>query len=516
MRLLLACALLLGCTEADPSAPTGRLPGTTSTSASIASEASTVVPYPGIPRLDTSANYSVAVNGSRVPVSLYNGHSLAWFAFSGTVNVVVTVKEKVVSYTLSPKRRPVNATADANRISFALTEPRQLILRDVNALREDLFLFADALERDPPRPGTQGVVDVADRGADATGRGSSVAAFQRAVDEVGAAGGVVYVPAGQYRIEGEVLLKSRVSLYLAPGAFVAIAPGARFAHVTAFPAFDAHDVSIRGRGVFYGDSAHQHALQWTAIAINVDRYAVEDVMFLDPSTTPLRLADVRDATITNVKIVAGSANLSDGVDIEASQHVTIDRAFIYASDDHVALGAGSDLRSTRKVVERITIKNSLFDHNGHLLSIVPFKGVPFIRDVVVESCDYVRGTEILSIYPFGGTNVSSVRYRNLRFEETSRKYLDIFAGDCTSWGPQNCGTPAGVVGYVHDIALENVEVDGTPTYGAIFNAPLKSTWDVSGVVFDNVLLGGRPVKDRETAHLQCYGYVSNIAFKHRP
>jgi polygalacturonase len=475
-----------------------------------------VVAYPKVPQLATSATYTVAVNGVSVPVGSYAGHGVAWFAFSGSANVVVTVSQAVASYTLSPKRNPVPATVSGNTISFTLAGPRQLILRDVNALAEDLFLFADALETNPPQPGAAGVISVTARGADPTGAASSVAAFQSAVDSVAAVGtGVVYVPAGQYRIGSQVLLKTGVNLYLAPGAFVVIPPGSSFVNETALPTLDAHNVTISGRGAIYGNSAQQTAQQWAAIAINVQQYNVQDVMFMDTFTTPIKVAGIQNSGFSNVKIIAGSSHLSDGIDIEASQYVTVDHTFIYSTDDHIAIGAGADIRSTLESVNNITIKNSLFDHaGGHMISVCPFKGVPYIQNVVVDNCDHIRGGEILAIYPMGGTNVSNFTFSNLRFEQATSKYMDVFCGDCTSWGAMNCGSPMGVMGYVHDVTLNNVTVDNIPTNGAIFNAPLSPSSDISAVNFNNVYVGGQLATSAATAHLQEYGYVSNITFTH--
>src|SRR6185369_15729183 len=93
--------------------------GTVSGSATVtvtAPATSTVVAYPKVPQLATSTNYSLSVNGTSVPVGLYKGHAIAWFAFSGTANVVVTVSQPVTSYTLSPKRNQVPSTVSANQI----------------------------------------------------------------------------------------------------------------------------------------------------------------------------------------------------------------------------------------------------------------------------------------------------------------------------------------------------------------------------------------------------------------
>ncbi len=64
-----------------------------------------------------------------------------------------------------------------------------------------------------PRPGTDRLFNVADYGAHGDAQGDNTAAFQRALDAAGSAGGgAVYVPGGNYRFEGRLRVPSKVEL----------------------------------------------------------------------------------------------------------------------------------------------------------------------------------------------------------------------------------------------------------------------------------------------------------------
>ena len=65
--------------------------------------------------------------------------------------------------------------------------------------------------------------DVREYGAKGDGVAKDTAAVQKAIDAAAQAGGVVLVPAGRY-LCGTIHLKSRITLYLAPGATILASP----------------------------------------------------------------------------------------------------------------------------------------------------------------------------------------------------------------------------------------------------------------------------------------------------
>ena len=95
-----------------------------------------------------------------------------------------------------------------------------------------------------PEPDARRVYNVADAGADRTGASNSSTAFQRAIDELASTGGVIYAPAGQYRIDRTLVWANREN---------ARAPGILFQgdgmHATALISTIASGPVLRVRGV---------------------------------------------------------------------------------------------------------------------------------------------------------------------------------------------------------------------------------------------------------------------------
>jgi hypothetical protein len=202
----------------------------------------TVVPYAGTPSGLPSSTYSLTADGQAVFVQRYGAVSFARFAFSGTVDIVVTVSEPVRSYTLSPVSAGITSSKRGRIIPFSLDTPRAIVLRNVNTLGEQLFILSDPLEIDPPVPGAPGVVAVAGFGADTHGHTNSSRAIQKAIDFAAhAGGGTVYVGAGFYRIEQALFLKSAVTVGPGFACVIQRARRMRLAVATAAEAAPASD-----------------------------------------------------------------------------------------------------------------------------------------------------------------------------------------------------------------------------------------------------------------------------------
>lgn len=93
------------------------------------------------------------------------------------------------------------------------TDPftRRAMLRHVGAgvLLSGASAAGSAETQTAPDPAARRVVNVVEAGADRTGQRDASAAFQRAIDMLAPTGGVLYVPAGEYRIERTLVWQNR-------------------------------------------------------------------------------------------------------------------------------------------------------------------------------------------------------------------------------------------------------------------------------------------------------------------
>jgi polygalacturonase len=470
--------------------------------------------YPQLPSLSLSSRYTMAVNGTNVPVNLYQGQAFAWFGFSGTANVTITVSETVASYQLSPKRYAPAASVSGRVISFTLSEPRKLVLRHVNASPEELFIFADPLEANPPVPGAPGVFNVQTFGANPSGLGNSATAIQQAIEMARAysGGGIAYVPAGTYNISSSVSLKSNVNLYLAPGAVIQIKSGSY--SVVPFPIKDTVNATISGRGVIYGADSNVTSAQ--VQTFNNRNLHLRDVLLVGGPSTLLRLGYEVDSGLHNLKILAGGPALADGVDFDGMFNVVVEQSFIWSTDDNFAVGSGTVLLAYRRPAntDGLIIRNNVLRQtsSGHSLSIVAHIFWQHVRNVLFENNDSVTASDGLGMYPSGSVVVlSGITVRNNRYEDLRNKFLDFQSVDFFTWGGCSNGFINHESGSVHAVLLDNNVVDTRPPVASrlVGRSPSQNIDDVR---INRLYLAGALATSHATANISLGQYVTNVQY----
>jgi hypothetical protein len=186
----------------------------------------------------------------------YNSLSYVYFAFAGIANIEITAKENIKKYTLSPKRYNLKSTNNGNKISFSIAVPRKIILHQVNALEEKLFIFADPLEDSPPALGQPNVKNIIDYGVHRTGKSDATKIIQQAVNDVSAKLGVLYFPPGIYKIK-QLNLKSNMTIYLAGGAVLEATKEINPSYGQGLISIEnVNNVKIMGRGTIKGNGSY--------------------------------------------------------------------------------------------------------------------------------------------------------------------------------------------------------------------------------------------------------------------
>ena len=183
-----------------------------------------VIPYPPYPGAKPSPAYTVTVDGQPVFVHRFLTYDqfqfmdYASFAMTGKVSVTVAnlVGEmNVLTCDVRPLAYGIKPRISGHTCSFDLDRPRYLLVFPNEAPSfgaAGLMLFADAPERNPPRPGDPNVVDIMDYKVDNTGKTVETSKINRAISDVSAkpGGGALFFPAGGVYMTG--------TLWLAPGA----------------------------------------------------------------------------------------------------------------------------------------------------------------------------------------------------------------------------------------------------------------------------------------------------------
>ncbi|KAF9465772.1 pectin lyase fold/virulence factor [Collybia nuda] len=313
----------------------------------------TLQTYPGPTSIYPRSGYfSLTVNGQNVPVTAFDGYAYAHFGFgNGAAEIKVTSIQKaaITSFTTSPQKYGYDTTGriSGNTLTFTMDTPRYLIVR----LSEvgEVILAADPLETNAPSPSGPGIFNVVTQyGADTSGRTVTTAAFRSALSA--GQGGIVYVPSGIYSI-GNLILPSRTSLYLAPGAVLRFT-GNRADYTNDWTktsvgldgtewirtAYDSSDIKIFGRGTIdgLGDYAQKTGkfIAHAVMPINTTRFTFDGPLIRDGSAWTLVATRSSFVTIDHAKIL-NRMNLkeNDAFDVQESQHVVVKNSIGIALDD---------------------------------------------------------------------------------------------------------------------------------------------------------------------------------------
>ncbi len=330
----------------------------------------TVETYLPPPLAEASGSHRVRVLGREVFVERHGGVSYARFGMRGPASVEIEVAASIGSWVVFPEERVLSAAVSGSVLTVQLASPESVVVW-IDQL-EKLFLLPDPPEDNAPDPGSPGMLQVTDFGADPTGSRLATHELQAAIDSatLRPGGGTVILPRGVFRT-GTLTLRSNVTLYLARGALLLgsrdpsdypIDPGRHESGPDARLPADvrylgrtmtfsrlllvdrAHDVQICGRGTIDGEGTflrtQRNAVPNLLRVRESHRVSVRDVLFRNSAAWSLHVLSCRDVDLRNVKILNDRANLNtDGIDIDMSSNVTIERSFIHTKDDAICVKA---------------------------------------------------------------------------------------------------------------------------------------------------------------------------------
>ncbi len=221
----------------------------------------------------------------------------------------------------------------------------------------------------PQAPHRQGLFNVMDFGAAATGQTLDTQALQSAIDAAGQSGGVVYLPPGTY-LSGMLTLRSHVTLHLEDGAtllgsknladYPHVPPAIRsytdnYADQFLIYAANLEDVSLAGRGTINGQGGsfprlhHYGNRPYLIRFVNCRNVLVEDLTLLDPPMWLQHYLACQDVGLRGLTIHSRSNANNDGFDIDACDRVHISDCDISSLDDSITLKSTID-RPCRDVV----------------------------------------------------------------------------------------------------------------------------------------------------------------------
>ncbi|WP_433786394.1 glycoside hydrolase family 28 protein [Actinomycetospora sp. CA-101289] len=234
-------------------------------------------------------------------------------------------------------------------------------------------------------PAGETVFDVRDHGARGDGATRDTAAIQAAIDAASAnGGGTVVLPAGRF-LTGTIVLRSRVTLHLTPGAVLLGSPDVADYPARAFPARDldvggyevwalvfaedAEDLAIEGGGVIDGNGAHfpREVVRDPDAAgrprprmvffRNCRRVGLRDLTLRESGLWTVHLALCDAVRLAGLRITSTSHINQDGIVLDSCRDAVVSDCAVDTEDDAVVLKS-SFPRPCRDVVVRDCVVRS--------------------------------------------------------------------------------------------------------------------------------------------------------------
>ncbi|WP_438480820.1 glycosyl hydrolase family 28-related protein [Oleiharenicola lentus] len=470
-------------------------------------------PLPPIVEYAASSTYALTVDGINVQVTSFGGgYDYAHFTrVSGSMNLQVkTLYGAISQWAISPAKLPIAATKSGNTLSFSLSQEQYLIVATDG---RRLVIAIDPPYTKPASSGAGIRNVVTGYGANNQGVGFATAAIQAAINDThNAGGGIVYVPAGRYYV-GNLTLKSNVHLFMEGGAvFRFHGTSANYTH-DAFKTSQnrwltwwikttvgSTNVKIYGRGTL--DANATNTIGPNNFACNVvvplgtANFTMEGIVVRDAGTWSVIPARSNNCTFRNVKMF-NSMNLleNDGIDVNESQNIVIDRCLAIAHDDAFSsktwAGTGITVNwpGSPEPVDDVLITNCLAWSDFYAYKIgegtnQPQNNVRFVNNVAF---DCAIGIGISAKW-------GSAPVTNTRFEG-----IDIERVNGNSWGNsawwhgwiQNVDGTGGA--NITGVYIKNIKVRDAGNTAAALEG-LNSASRIDTVTFENVVMPGQTTR----------------------
>jgi hypothetical protein len=440
-----------------------------------------LVIYPAPSGAPQNTNYTVHVrkeNGTLQTLFCYGtevgggvGHptqtSYAYFDadFSSRIEVKIIKNSGTVS---SVKIRPLSYgiafTRSGDTVSFFLNKPRKLSIEFNGDIYNNVHLFANPPEVNPPKQGDAGVIYY--------GPGITTA--------------------------GAITLSSNQTLYIAGGAIVK-------GNITAS---NATNVKILGRGILQCATSSGTYMISPRNCTNV---AVDGILIIGATYGQIMPQVCDHVTVNNIKILS-EAIYSDGIDPVSCTNMTVNDVFIRDGDDCMSIKASGSSPNNN-----ITVKNSIFWADGaHAVLIGPEGNGAITHNILYDSIDVLEvncpaGSFWWGVVGFmcsGNVTMRDMTFRNFNIDNFTLSDLFTISINANQYNPT-----AGAA--IRNTRYVNWSYAGPNTNGNPVNG-YDATHTVDSVYFENLRINGQLITSAAQANCSINQWAYHIFFTAGP
>jgi hypothetical protein len=434
-----------------------------------------VATYPAPAEETLSTDFKVWAEGKKVDVYTarvldppfagkdwdYGGaYSFANFDVSGAFTLRITSPRSLRNTIVRPQSPAVKLTlADEHTLLLKLNGPRKISI-EPDGKKGPLLLFANPIEKDPPKANDAGVI---------------------------------YFGPGTHKA-GLITVRDNQTLYLAGGAVVHGAVAVR-----------GSNIRICGRGILDGsDYAWREGPHPYTIGINGENVDLSGITVRGSPHWTIVPRGSRHVVIRNVKLCNSRVQNDDGINPCNSQDVRITDCFIRTDDDCVAL-KGLDLAGRNNNVEGIVVENSiLWCDRARIFLLGHESRAEFMRQVTFRNLDILHFcmTPFL-LEPGEDMRLQDVRVEDVRIHGEGQAELIRLRPVVNQYMRKQ------VPGFIRNVHFTNVQVEGKAGSYQAQLAGADAAHDVRGVALENVSILGVPLT-RDSPRLSIGPHVLQV------
>jgi hypothetical protein len=274
-----------------------------------------------------------------------------------------------------------------------------------------------------------GPFDVRQYGAAGDRKTLDTAAIQKAIDACAKTGGTVYFPVGDY-LSGTIVLRSNVTLHLAPGATLWGSRNiADYDPKHLIYAKDAANIAIEGGGAINGQGdtfwdANYKALARPSPLIelrNCRDVRIQDIMIRNAPGWTIHPKNCDRVRIRGISIINNMRGPNtDGIDPDSSRNVIISDFYIEAGDDCIVLKTTSDGSGPVQPTENVTVTNCVLITSASALKLGTESHAD-IRHCVFSNC-VIRGSRTgIALFAKDGGVFEGISFSNIVMQTAPKR-----------------------------------------------------------------------------------------------
>ena len=508
--------------------------------------------YPAAPYDGASGTYTLKADSTTIPVTSYfsGRYSFGHLAFEGTTTFTLSTRNgaAITSYNISPHDFGITGSVSGANLTFSVTQHQSTYLiisvsTSAGAL-EPMVIAADPQETGAPTiGGTVYDITASPYKADKTGATLLNTTIQNAINTISSAGGgTIYFPAGVYEISNNIQLKSNITIYLAPGAFIhgssnrndytwdtsgTLQNGQPEQGPQNFLITGAvNNVAFTGRGVIDANSTVLVTPATTGGTIdgfgNYRKGIIQSgadssgnrpsglkiigITVKDATTWTFDIGDEHNVTIQNVKMLDDFDWVhSDGYDIVSTDTALIDNCLGVTGDDTFDAKAGD----TNPVTNIVYSNDVGYSHEGDGTK-VGDQSTGGASNIIFSNIEVVAGQRAVSISHDEGTAAwSNIHFNDIHMEnlEGSSTSGEFVVGPLVLWTYSSSGA-----GPVSDVSLSRVTVDNSNGHMGLIEGT-SSAGELSNITLQDVTIDGVAITSSNASSKITVGSnVSNLQY----